>query len=81
MPKCGKLTTGPALEARNKSVTTEEAAHIYSAAKSGRGPRGTGGLSEIELKSLSNAIWLCADHVTLIDQHGGSNFTPDILHS
>ena len=81
MPKFGKLTIGPALENRNKSVTTGEAAHIYSAAKSGRGPRGTGGLSEIELKSLSNAIWLCADHATLIDQHGGSDFTPDILHS
>ena len=81
IPKCGKLTTGPALEDLNKSVTTGVAAHIYSAALSGRGPRGSGGLSKNELKSLSNAIWLCADHATRIDKDGGSDFSPDILHS
>ena len=74
------MTTGPALDL-NKAVTTGEAAHIYSAVLSGRGPRGSGGLSKKELKSLSNAIWLCADHATLIDKDGGSDFTPDILHS
>lgn len=79
-PGCGKLTVGPANEPR-KAVDTGHAAHIFSAAMSGKGPRGTGGLKESELKSPENAIWLCAHHATLIDKHQGEDYSSDVLHS
>ncbi len=80
IPDCGKLTIGPALDP-TKSINSGVAAHIYGAALSGKGPRGSGGLSRIELESSQNAIWLCADHASLIDKNRGSDFTADILHS
>lgn len=79
-PGCGQLTVGPA----NKpciSVNVGHAAHIYSAATSGKGPRGTGGLTESDLKSLENAIWLCAHHANLIDKNQGEDYPADVLHS
>lgn len=79
-PWCGQLTVGPA----NKpciSVNVGHAAHIYSAATSGKGPRGTGGLTESDLKSPENAIWLCAQHANLIDKNQGEDYPADVLHS
>ena len=55
------------------------AAHIYSARP--RGPRGSGGLTENELKSPANGIWLCANHASLIDKHQGIEFPAERLHS
>ncbi len=80
IPDCGRLTVGPANDP-NKTTTIGVAAHIYSAALSGRGPRGTGQLSESELKSAVNAIWLCSNHATLIDKHGGEDYPATKLHS
>ena len=78
-PGCNQLTVGPAHDA-SKSDTTGIAAHIYSAALSGGGPRGTGNLSEQELKSVQNAIWLCAHHANLIDKRLGRDYSADTLH-
>ena len=58
-PGCDRLTIGPGndpCEVTDVGV----AAHIYAAAASGRGPRGDRALSEDELRSADNAIWLCA---------------------
>ena len=79
-PDCGRITIGPALDP-TKSSNSGIAAHIYGAALSGQGPRGSGNLSKGELESPQNAIWLCAHHSTLIDKNRGSDFSADILHS
>lgn len=79
-PGCGRLTVGPA-ENPQDSSKTGIAAHIYGAATSGGGPRGTGGLSYDELKSPENAIWLCGHCANLIDKHGGEEHPPEKLHS
>ena len=78
-PGCKQITIGPAKDA-NKSSNNGVASHIYGAATSGGGPRGTGGLSDEELKSPQNAIWLCGNHASLIDKHGGEEYPPEKLH-
>lgn len=79
-PGCGRLTIGP-MNDPTTVANTGHAAHIYSAAISGRGPRGKGGLSENELKSVQNAIWLCGNHASLVDKHRGRDYPADKLHS
>ena len=79
-PGCERITVGPA-EDTQKSLNTGIAAHIYGAATSGGGPRGTGGLSEDELKSPQNAIWLCGNHASLIDKNRGKEYPPEKLLS
>lgn len=77
-PGCDQITVGPAKDSQ-KSLNTGFAAHIYGAATSGGGPRGTGGLSEDELKSPQNAIWLCGNHHSLIDKNGGEEYPSEKL--
>ena len=79
-PGCGRITIGP-MRDPNKVANTGQAAHIYSAAVSGKGPRGNRGLSEDELKSVQNAIWLCGHHSSLVDKHRGQDYPADTLHS
>ncbi len=79
-PGCDRLTTGPGDDPKSVS-TIGQAAHIYGAAASGRGPRGNHSLADDELRSPENAIWLCADHASLIDKHDGKDFPAARLHS
>ena len=79
-PGCDRLTTGPGDHPESVS-TIGQAAHIYGAAASGRGPRGTHALTGDELRSPENAIWLCAHHASLIDKHGGRDYPAARLHS
>ena len=79
-PDCHRLTIGPARDP-TKATNNGNAAHIYSAADSGKGPRGRGGLSKDELQSSQNALWLCADHASLVDKDRGADYPADILHS
>jgi hypothetical protein len=72
------LTIGPAREDDGVSKTGE-VAHIYSAAK--EGPRGQGNLTKAQLKSVENAIWLCAYHATLVDTNRGTYYPPAVLVS
>ena len=76
---CGRLTIGPADDSC-RSNNTGIAAHIYGAARSGNGPRGNSNLSEQELKSIHNAIWLCAHHASLVDINSGKDFPAGTLH-
>ena len=79
-PSCDRLTIGPGnapCEVSNVGV----AAHIYAAAASGRGPRGNSALSENELRSVDNAIWLCQHHAALIDKNHGGGYPAEKLHS
>ena len=79
-PGCGRITIGPTSDP-NAFANTGQAAHIYSAAVSGKGPRGNRGLSEDELKSGQNAIWLCGNHASLVDKQRGQDYPADKLHS
>lgn len=50
-----------------------ECAHIYSASK--KGPRGQFNLTEKELQSQENGIFLCSKHHTLIDTNEGADYS------
>ena len=78
--ECNKLTIGPSANPA-ESRKTGTASHIYGAALSGGGPRGTGGLSKDELQSPQNAIWLCTHHANLIDKGQGADYSAETLHS
>jgi ABC-type cobalamin/Fe3+-siderophores transport system ATPase subunit len=77
-PMCDAVTIGPDVDP-SRSTCTGEAAHIYSASE--RGPRGQGGLTDEELGSTQNAIWLCADHAAYVDKHRGERFPASDLVS
>jgi len=77
---CQKLTVGPSEEAPDATTIIGEAAHICGAA-SGRGSRRYVALmTPEERSSIDNAIWLCADHATLIDRDEAT-FRAEELHA
>lgn len=77
-PQCSIITIGPGKN-ENETSNIGEASHIYSAAKNG--PRGQDGLTEEQLKSSENGIWLCKTHARLIDTNNGDGFTASQLIS
>jgi energy-coupling factor transporter ATP-binding protein EcfA2 len=77
-PSCDKPTIGPGARS-NQTASTGKAAHIFSA--SAGGPRGQGGLTEDQLRSPENAIWMCSDHASYVDTNRGEKFPPDLLLS
>ena len=77
---CQKVTIGPSEEAPDATTLIGEAAHICGAA-SGRGSRRyVASMTAEERSSIENAIWLCADHATLIDRDEAT-FSADELHA
>ena len=74
------MTIGPGGDPKSVSKLGH-AAHIYSAAISGRGPRGNKKLTSAELKSPANAIWLCPYHANLIDKNNGTDYPAPKLHT
>ncbi len=65
---CQKLTVGPSEEFSDAITVIGIAAHICGAAP-GRGSRRfVASMSPDERAGIDNAIWLCADHATLIDR-------------
>jgi hypothetical protein len=77
-PDCYRVTIGPG-DKYDQISSVGEAAHIYSAAKNG--PRGQDGLSEADLSSVSNGIWMCKTHARLIDTNKGVGFSASQLIS
>jgi energy-coupling factor transporter ATP-binding protein EcfA2 len=77
-PGCDKPTIGPGARS-DQTALTGEAAHIFSASPGG--PRGQGSLTEDQLRSPENAIWLCSDHATYVDTNRGEKFPPELLLS
>lgn len=69
--RCLKITTGPTQNEKGEdsAATIGVAAHIYPASQNG--PRGQGGLAPEDIKNISNGIWLCHTHGTLIDNFVG----------
>jgi hypothetical protein len=78
IPGCGRVTIGPD-SLPGRVANTGRAAHIFSAAE--RGPRGHGGLTVEQLRSASNAIWLCAEHADLVDKNRGVRYPAALLLS
>jgi hypothetical protein len=77
-PDCDMITIGPG-DTYEQTSSVGEAAHIYSA--STNGPRGQNGLTEEDLKSVNNGMWLCKTHARLIDTNSGQGFTASQLIS
>src|SRR5271154_5864971 len=71
-PTCNTRTSGPGANSDEIS-NSGTAAHIFSAASGG--PRGRGGLTPDELKHPDNAIWLCRNHGTIVDNNRGKQFS------
>lgn len=64
-PGCGKNTVGPDSADPKKRINNGTAAHICAAAPNG--PRYDQCMSTEERRSITNGIWMCKDHGTLID--------------
>ena len=77
MPECEQITIGPG-DSHDQSKSIGRANHIYSASGE-RGPRGSGGLSSDELKSIENCFWTCANCSDIIDKNEGKDFSPETL--
>ena len=63
---CGKLTVGPSEEGPDKSTVIGVAAHICAASPNFR--RYDPNATSQQRSDISNGIWLCSDHATLIDR-------------
>jgi hypothetical protein len=77
-PECYRLTIGPGASDAEVSCTGV-ASHIYSASPGG--PRGSAGLSPLEVKAPANAIWLCGEHARQVDNNRGIKFPAPLLLS
>ena len=75
-PDCAKRTSGPAIDP-SKAVSIGVASHITAASPGG--PRYDETLTAATRRSISNAIWLCADCARLIDSDPG-RFRAVTLH-
>jgi len=75
-PACNRLTVGPG-RTPDETVLTGQAAHIFSAAPNG--PRGRGTLTENQLRSVSNCMWLCDSHAREIDLKRGKDYPAALL--
>lgn len=73
---CNKPTVGPSDEAPDAVAIIGIAAHICAAAPGGR--RYDASMTPDERSGFDNAIWLCADHATLIDRDEVT-YTADLL--
>jgi len=75
-PNCSVVTIGPNSTTDELTVNLGHAAHIHAASKGG--PRYKPEMTQKERCAISNGIWLCANHATLIDADHGQ-FSADTL--
>ena len=75
-PNCGRSTAGPSAESADKWIKNGIAAHISAAAPGG--PRYDINLTHEQRSDISNAIWMCPTHGTLIDKDQTAYTTADI---
>lgn len=64
-PGCSRITSGPSDKSAGAVNFTGKAAHIHAA--SPNGPRALATMTREQRRDISNGIWLCSDHATLID--------------
>lgn len=74
---CSCITTGSSLESVTSTTSIGVAAHITAASPGG--PRYDASLSSEERSNITNGIWLCQNHATLIDRDI-SKWSKDELH-
>jgi len=77
---CPQVTVGPSDEGPLSVATTGVAAHIHAASPGPGARRYLATMSSDERKDISNAIWLCQTHATLIDRDDVI-YTADVLRS
>lgn len=75
-PGCKKVLIGPGNKI-NEFINIGECAHIFSAVPGG--PRGDGGLSEENILSPENGIYLCSIHHKIIDSNDGNKYQSSTL--
>lgn len=75
-PGCPQTTAGPASESPDKWIKNGIAAHITAAAPGGA--RYDASMSPEERSDISNAIWLCPTHGSLIDKEQTGYKTDEI---
>lgn len=75
---CRANTVGPSRESPEATANIGVAAHICAAADGG--PRSDGGMPKAMRVSVSNGIWLCQTHASLIDRDL-ARFTVGVLRS
>jgi len=73
---CGVATSGPSDESLMAVAVTGVAAHIHAAAPGGR--RYLENMTPEDRSAISNGIWLCQNHATLIDRDS-TNYTADVI--
>lgn len=75
-PTCLIHTTGPTVDdnGEDSAAGIAVAAHIYPASENG--PRKQEGLTDAQIRHISNGIWLCHTHGTLIDEFQ-ADFPPE----
>jgi hypothetical protein len=76
LPYCRVRTVGPGA-APHETAKVGQASHIYSASPGG--PRGRGGLTEVQLAEVENGIWTCELHGKDIDNNKGDAFPAGLL--
>lgn len=74
---CRRRTIGPSEGNSDKHVNISKASHITAASPGG--PRYNSNLTPEEIKSIANAIHLCANCADLIDKNKGVDFPVDLL--
>ncbi len=67
-PDCRRATVGPSHESPTSIASVGVAAHISAAASGPGARRHDPSMSSESRSDISNAIWLCANHATLIDR-------------
>ncbi len=77
-PTCNQITIGPSYESDSSITNVGVAAHIYAASPGG--PRYNPKMTATERKSISNCLWLCQTHATMIDRDIVT-YTPEKLIS
>ena len=77
-PECRQLTAGPSDESPSAVAAVGVAAHICAAAPGPGARRYDPKMLAKERSSIMNAIWLCANHATLIDRDE-TTYTPKFL--
>ena len=75
-PTCGIATSGPNDESPSKSISIGMAAHIHAAASNG--PRYLVSMTPEERRDITNGIWMCRNHGTLIDEDTSRYTAEDI---
>lgn len=76
-PECRKYTLRPASDVNDRTISMGEVAHIEAASEGG--PRFNHSLTNDEISSPNNAIFLCAACATTIDKNGGVEFPVALL--